>query len=313
MQETAPPPQPHPRTPRLPAPLERFVVGAAAPVGRFLRLANEVTATDRAVSLAAQALLAFFPMLMVVASLGPSGSTAFTRFLSDRVRLSGSSLAAVTEVVSDPQQVRNATGALGIVLVVLSATSFSRALQRTNQACWGLPSSGLRAAWRGLAWLGGLVAYIWMTSTLLRTIGHTLFGPVGVGATSLLGGFLVWWWSAWLLLAGRVTWRWLIPQAVLTAVGLGTYTLASAVYMPHAVHSSAGQFGPIGVVFALATWLVGGGFVVVFAAVGGAFLARDECLLAVSVRRLVRAGDAPWTPAPTGIPAARRRPRGAAP
>ncbi|MGN6331443.1 MAG: YhjD/YihY/BrkB family envelope integrity protein [Motilibacteraceae bacterium] len=296
MQET--PPRPLPALRRLPRPLEHLVLSSAAPVGRLLRMAAEVNAADRAMALAAQALLAFFPMLMVVASVGPVGSTTFTRFLSDRVRLSGSSLTAVTDVMSDPQQVRNATGALGFLLVVLSATSFSRALQRTNQACWGLPSSGLRGAWRGLAWLGGLVAYIWMTSTLLRSVGDALLGPVGVGVASALGGFLVWWWSAWLLLAARVTWRWLLPQAALTATGMGVYTLASAVYMPRAVESSAGQFGPIGVVFALATWLVGGGFVVVFATVGGAFLARDECRLAVSVRRLVGVGPAPWRPDP---------------
>lgn len=293
MQETTPPQQ-LPALRRLPRPLEQLVLTSTAPVGRFLRMAAEVNAADRAMSLAAQALLAFFPMLMVIASFGSAGSTTFTRFLSDRVRLSGSSLTAVTDVMSDPQQVRNATGVLGVVLVVLSATSFSRALQRTNQACWGLPSSGLRGAWRGLAWLGGLVAYIWMTSTLMRSIGDALLGPVGVGAASVVGGFFVWWWSVWLLLAARVRWRWLLPQAALTAMGMGLYTLVSAVYMPRAVESSAAQFGPIGVVFALATWLVGGGFVIVFAAVGGAFLARDECLLAVAVRRLVGVGSVPW-------------------
>lgn len=294
MQET--PPQQLPALRRLPRPLEQLVLAATAPVGRLLRMAAEVNAADRAMSLAAQALLAFFPLLMVIASFGAAGSTTFTRFLADRVRLSGSSLTAVTDVMSDPAQVRNATGVLGFVLVVLSATSFSRALQRTNQACWGLPSSGLRGAWRGLAWLGGLVAYIWMTSTLMRSIGDALLGPVGVGAASVLGGFFVWWWSVWLLLAARVRWRWLLPQAALTAVGMGLYTLVSAVYMPRAVESSASQFGPIGVVFALATWLVGGGFVIVFAAVGGAFLARDECRLAVQVRRLVGVGPAPWRP-----------------
>lgn len=279
-------------------------MSATAPVGRFLRMAGEVTAADRAMALAAQALLALFPMLMVIASLGSAGSDTFTRFLANRVRLSGSSLTAVTDVMSDPQEVRNATGLLGLLLVMLSATSFSRALQRLNQVCWGLPSTGLRGAWRGLAWLGGLVAYGWLTSALLRSLGHTLLGPVGVTGASLVTGFLVWWWSAWLLLAARVSWRWLLPQAALTALGMSGYALVSAVYMPHAVQSTAGQFGPIGVVFALASWLVGGGFVIVFASVGGAFLARDECLLAVAVRRLVGVGPSPWrSPGQPGYPA----------
>jgi membrane protein len=40
--------------------------------------------------------------------------------------------------------------------------------------------------------------------------------------------------------------------------------------MPHTVAASAAQFGVIGIAFALLSWLVGAGMVLVFAAAGGA-------------------------------------------
>jgi membrane protein len=49
-------------------------------------------------------------------------------------------------------------------------------------------------------------------------------------------------------------------------------TLASAIWMPHSVAVSAEQFGTIGIAFALLSWLVGAGMVLVVAAAGGAVI-----------------------------------------
>jgi uncharacterized BrkB/YihY/UPF0761 family membrane protein len=62
----------------------------------------------------------------------------------------------------------------------------------------------------------------------------------------------------------------MLPQAVLTAVGLALLGVGSAYYMPDAMSSSGRQFGFIGVAFVLLSWLFAAAAVLVVAAVIGA-------------------------------------------
>jgi membrane protein len=56
-----------------------------------------------------------------------------------------------------PSSARASIGALGVILALLTATSFARALQRSYELAWRLPPAGrLRAAWRALALVIGL-------------------------------------------------------------------------------------------------------------------------------------------------------------
>ena len=66
-----------------------------------------------------------------------------------------------------------------------------------------------------------------------------------------------------------------VPQAVLTAAGLASLGVASAIYMPHAVASAASQFGFIGVAFALLSWLFAGALVLVVTAAVGSTLVES--------------------------------------
>jgi membrane protein len=76
------------------------------------------------------------------------------------------------------------------------------------------------------------------------------------------------------LLARRLSWRALLPGALLATAGMTVFGYFSAVYLPHSVSSSASKFGAIGIAFALLSWLVLAGFVLVGAAAGGA-VARE--------------------------------------
>jgi membrane protein len=89
---------------------------------------------------------------------------------------------------------------------------------------------------------------------------------------------LLWVLTPWLLVGRRLPWRRLIFQALLTAGGLLALSVSAAVYAPRAVSSAAGDFGVIGVAFALLTLLFVVAAVLVGAAAIGATLAewRDE-------------------------------------
>jgi membrane protein len=180
-----------------------------------------------------------------------------------RFDLSGDSAEAVRTAFAAPASGSTVTIA-GILLVVFSALSFSRTLQRVFELTWNLPRRGMRGTLAGLRWLGLVVVYF----ALHPLLGGALHGAVGVVA-SLAGGFVLWLLTPYLLLDGRVPWRRLMPQAGLCAVGMTVLGVGFAIYVPRAMSSSASEFGAIGVAFTLLSVLWAGGFVVVGAAAIG--------------------------------------------
>jgi membrane protein len=80
---------------------------------------------------------------------------------------------------------------------------------------------------------------------------------------------LFWWFTMWLLLSGRVPWRRLLPCAVATGVfWLGMEAVFTVIFSGM-VTSDDQQYGPIGIVFALVSYLVAIGVVVILGAVTG--------------------------------------------
>ena len=71
---------------------------------------------------------------------------------------------------------------------------------------------------------------------------------------------------------------------MVTGLTLTVYTGGSTLVMPTYVASSAKQFGTLGLVLALATWLVGYAGVMVVSAVLGRVLAEDETVGALTSR-----------------------------
>jgi membrane protein len=83
----------------------------------------------------------------------------------------------------------------------------------------------------------------------------------------VLTGF--WWFTMWLLLAGRIPWRNLFPAAVATAVFWVGMEAVFSVIFSGMVMSDDKKYGPIGVVFALMSWLIAIGVVKILGAVAG--------------------------------------------
>jgi membrane protein len=177
---------------------------------------------------------------------------------------------------------------IGVALVAFSALSFSRTLQRIFELTWNLPRRGMRGTLAGLRWLGMVVIYV----ALHPLLGSVLGGLIGVFA-SLVGVFVLWLLTPYLLLDGRVPWRRLVPQAALCAVGMTILGVGFAIYVPRAMSTSAAEFGAIGVAFTLLSMLWAGGFVVVGAAAIGSLDWRPSSA----------SGDAPsLTGAPSSAP-----------
>ena len=147
--------------------------------GRILGRLIEVQFRDRMVVLAAQAFSAILPLFIVVSTVSPHpGGDSPARVLAGKLGLGGAQMSSLRAAVAPPPSARASFGVLGVVLALLTATSFARALQRSYQLAWRLPPVGLRAAWRPLALVVGLALYI----ELLYLFGRLMraFKPVRV-------------------------------------------------------------------------------------------------------------------------------------
>jgi membrane protein len=277
-------------------------------VGRFWARLLEVEFVDRAVALAAKAVVSFFPLLIVAAAVSPpKARTSIVNTMAVRFGLGGDALDTVSRAFASPAQTRAATGVLGTLIVVAYAVSFTTALQRVYLRAWRRPAGGgVRNKGRGAMWLGGVLVLL----LVLASVRRILSGPPGtvavlvVGVLGAIGG---WWWTARLMLRGEVRWRPLLPTAVVTGVGVWAYTLAANVWMPRAVAKHYAQFGSFGIALDFVTWFTGFAFLVIGAAVLAPVLAEGDNVLG---RWLLTAQSSPLEPsASPSLPGPPRPPR----
>lgn len=229
-----------------------------------------VDGIDRAIAIGALSFTALFPMLIVYASLLTSGDGfELSNRLIDRFNLSGSTADTLQGAFQAPAGSNIAV--IGAILVVLTALSFTRAMQRLYETCWGLERRGLRGSGWGLLWLAELILWLGLQPTLDSRL------PVGIhAAASLALAALLWLSTPYLLLGRRIHYRTLAPGAALTAVAMTLAGYVSVIAMPEIVSSSSAEFGTIGVAFALLTWLTGIAMVIMGCAVLSAELAQSR-------------------------------------
>ena len=123
--------------------------------------------------MAAKAFVSFFPVVIVVAALAPSSirSSIFTTITS-RFGVSGRALATARQAVASSDDVRRATGLVGLVFTVFYATSFFTALQRVYLRAWRRPRGGnLTNYVRGPTWMVGYLAYFALVGGVQTLLG----------------------------------------------------------------------------------------------------------------------------------------------
>jgi membrane protein len=250
-----------------------------------------VNLLDSATRLAAQAFLTAVPLLFLVASIAPQGvRNQIIASVHDLFGIHGAADDELKKVYqANPASLQQSTGVVSALMVLLSATACSRAMQRLCQRAWRMPSAGARvAAWRWPVWLA-----VWLVVVVVQ-------GPLreGFGAGLWLGVPLlltvevaVWWWTQHLLLAGRLPWMPLLPGAVLTGVAMTALSVIAKFYVPAALNRSLDRYGSLGAVFTVLSWLIGLCVVVALGITVGAVIAREPAV----ARRL---GSPAWPNSP---------------
>jgi len=248
----------------------------------------EIEFVDRSVALAGKAFVSFFPLVIVVAAFVPERiRTSILTGVTARLGIRGDALTLAREAFASSDDIRKATGLLGLLLTILFATSFTTALQRVYLRAWRRPPrAGAGAYWRGVAWL--LVALVCLA--LLGGLRGALGGGLGIGLFAIVAVAVTagqWWFTAWFLLRGEVRARVLVPTGVITSIVTAAYAASATVWMPGVVTRNEAQFGFFGVALALVTWFSGAAICVLIGACAGPVLAEDTG----RVGTLIRGGE----------------------
>jgi len=262
----------------------------------------ETEFVDRSVALAGKAFVSFFPLVIVVAAfMPPHIRTSILTTLTARLGVRGEALKMAKAAFASSEDVRRATGLLGLFLTFFYATSFTTALQRVYLRTWRRPLGRAGAYTRGPAWMVGLLIYMAVLGGLRSVLGdgpgYALF--LVLALTASMG----WWWlSAWFFLLGQVRWRVLLPTGILTGAIMSGYALSAVIWMPGVVTENQRQFGFIGVALALVSWFSGAAICIFVGACAGPALAEDPGFVGRLIRgsdpELLVAGAPPSRPAP---------------
>ena len=251
---------------------------AGRTVARALRGLAEIELADRAMTLAAQEFISVLPVIIAVGTVSNLDLASDT--LTSQLGIDPGSLTSITRTTADAIEASPPTfaafGVVGILMVLISGTSFARALGRVYGRVWDVPTLSVSGWWRWIAVVVAVAAAIGLLGRVRRFTTVEWIGP----PLAFLGEALVWFglWMAvpYLLtqgrLAGRVLWATAaLTSACLTAVGIG-----GLVYLPLAVASAQSKFGELGVVFTAITWLFVQSAAVVGSTVIVKALALDE-------------------------------------
>ena len=145
------------------------------------------------------------------------------------------------------------------------ASYFSRSTRRSSAKITG----AYRDLYRLLTWIVVLCLTVVLESLAGKPVSNVSAGGwlAPLITVAIMTPFF--WWTMHFLLAGRVPWRKLLPSAITTGVCFGSLGVFSRFYFSETIISDSKTYGTIGAVFAIMTWLVAIGAVIILGAVAG--------------------------------------------
>lgn len=236
---------------------------------------------DRSMSIAAQFFTSVFPIVIMLATwLGGDNSK-----LVNSLGLPKETEDLIDQAMSGQSQ--TAFGFIGVIIVLASATSLSRALTRALAVTWDLPRPRIQVinAWRWVAVVMTLV----LALVVARAFVDVTDGlpPPGFWqvVTSLTFDVAITVFVGWILLAGVVPIRRLLPGALLFGLCMLFVRPASALFLPKSLDTSAQHYGSFGVAFTYIAWLYIIAFCFVAANAIGSVIVNDDGSFGAWIRR----------------------------
>ena len=246
---------------------------ARSPAGRFvLRVARDLAdlgLIDRGMTLAAHTFTSVLPILIVVGAVQSRLDTRTAAIFAEHMGFDAATAETLEKSLPGGAQEPRATGVIGVILLVIAATSFARALERSLRRIWRTPAVSLKFAWRWLAAVAAVVigiAVVVATRVIIRDDGPL---PVieFIAEVALWGA--LWWVASWIVVNRGVSLRELLPGSVLAGIGFAVAGRFGRVFLPPLLADSALRFGVLGMAFTYIGWLLVLACVLLIAATAG--------------------------------------------
>jgi len=214
------------------------------------------------------AVLCLFPFVFLV-SAGSGGDARHA--LIARLGLDQKAAHDVNQLMSAGNHAVTDLSIVGAVLVLSGALGIASTLQVWYQRLYDqLPApKWTRQLANRFLWLGGLLVYLTVQDFSWTQLKQAGFARVTTYIATFILALAFYWWTPHVLLMGRIAWRRLFPAAVATALcvtGLGVF---SALLFSGQIVSGDADYGPIGVVAVLLSYLIGLGVCLHLGAVAG--------------------------------------------
>jgi membrane protein len=241
-------------------------VKASTAVNVWSRL-NAIDFMNSSMVFSALAVLCLFPFLFIVAAkIGGDARPALIR----RMGLDQNAAKAVDSLMSPGTHAATTLDFVGAVWILLGAIGIASTLQAWYQKVYDQPTGGnkIRHLISQLVWVTGLVIYLAAQDFLNRDVTQVDV-RVLVYAVFFVVAVAFYWWTQHILLLGRTSWGQLFPGAVATGVCVTGLSVFSAWLFSGQIVSSDRDYGGIGVVTVLMSYLIGYGVCLHIGAVAG--------------------------------------------
>ena len=228
---------------------------------------SSVDFMNQALLLAAVMLLWLFPNLIFLSAVAGKN---FSDSISAKMGLD-SEATHIVEGLFKPSATSVIATVGAVAFLVMAVLATVAVIQKLWQTIWGLEGLGYwHESWQQFLWGFAAIG----VSAALTYIQHGL-NPVHPGLAAFVSFVVItlfFWAGMHLLLAGRVPYRLLVVPALVTTafvLGLGAF---SAAFLSDAIISNNKEYGLIGVIFILMTWLLAFGVVLILGPVTGVAL-----------------------------------------
>lgn len=241
-------------------------------------------------TLAALILMLFFPFVITLAAVSPLRPGGAAEIIVRRMGLNNDAALAVERLFTPDSgggSAQSGWTVLGVLWLTLGGLSLAGSVQSVYLRVFRIPAFGLRGVPAQVVWLAGLIVFLAGTTATGAVLTGTVVGQVcqGLIVTAAMG--LLFWSGTWVLVRGRLAWRVILPAAVFTTIALTGLGVVSRLLFSASIVENERNYGEIGVVFTLLSWLIGLGVVLTGGAIVGAWYnARGLSVFRAVGRRL---------------------------
>jgi len=225
-------------------------------------------AWDLAALIAYYAFLAIFPLLLILATvlnLVLHGDSSLRHKVLDSALAHYPIIGPQLDNSISPLKQTGFALAVGVIGLVIGSRGVARAMQNALNSAWEIPLTRRRRfPWtflRGLVMLIVIGTGLIATSTLsgLASSGRGLLSGIGwtvLALTLSLGLNIVMFWLGFrLAAAAEITWRRLLPGALISAFGWQIMEAAGGYLVTHQLARSSNLYGTFAIVLGLIGWL----------------------------------------------------------